>query len=183
MFAVLDRSMGASMSHKVVAHFIDHSIVKGTSIDVDPGRPLCHIKTDDRGMVEVDLSQVKALYFVKDFGGQPTYDEAHAPKNGDQRLRGSRQVQVRFQDGEEQGGLMNRYPPNRPFFFLLPMDPNSNNIRILVNRAAIAELKPVDDRPDAIDAQPRVGLTGDLPRPRRTTWVFDGSGIKEIDAD
>ena len=171
------------MAHKVVAHFIDHAVIKGTSMDVDPGRPICHIQTDDRGTIEVDLTQVKALYFVKDFGGKPKYDEDHAPKTGDQRLRGSRQVRIRFQDGEEQGGLMNRYPPNRPFFFLLPMDPDSNNIRILVNRDALAELTPVDDQPDASDTQPRLGLTAEIPRPRRTSWVFDGSGIKEIEID
>jgi hypothetical protein len=171
------------MAHKIVAHFIDHAIVKGTSMDVDPGRPLCHIQTVDRGTIEVDLSQLKALYFVREFDGNPTYAEAHAARADDQRLRGSRQVRLRFQDGEEQGGLMNRYPPNRPFFFLLPMDPKSNNIRILVNRDALAELQPVDDRPDAVDSRARLGLTAEIPRPRRTSWVFDGKGIREIEID
>jgi hypothetical protein len=171
------------VAHKVVAHFIDHAIVKGTSMDVDPGRQLCHIQTADRGTVEVDLSQVKALYFVKEFGGKPKYDEDRAPRSGDQRLRGSRRVRVRFQDGEEQGGLMNRFPPNRPFFFLLPIDPDSNNIRILVNRDALAELTPVDDQPDAVDTRPRPATSGDVPRPRRTSWVFDGTGIKHIELD
>lgn len=171
------------MAHKVVAHFIDHAIVKGVSADVDPARSLCHIHTRDQGTIEVDLSQVKALYFVKDFDGQPRYDEAHRAHGGDQRLVGSRQVRIRFQDGEEQGGLMNRYPPNRPFFFLLPMDPASNNIRILVNRDAVAELRPIDDRPDAVDSQPRTGPGGRASRPRRTSWVFDGTGIKEIEID
>lgn len=171
------------MAHKVVAHFIDHGIVKGTSMDVDPGRPRCHILTADQGNVEVDLTQVKALYFVRDFDGQPQYDETHAPRDGDQRLRGSRLVRVRFQDGEEQGGLMNRYPPNRPFFFLVPMDPASNNIRILVNRDAVAELQPVDDRPDPDEPEPRA-LPDDPPRrPRRTSWVFDGKAIREIEID
>ena len=58
------------MAQKVVAHFIDHAIVKGTSMDVDPGKPQCHIRTPDQKTVEVDLSQIKALYFVKDFGGR-----------------------------------------------------------------------------------------------------------------
>ncbi|HET7039956.1 MAG TPA: hypothetical protein VFH97_08705 [Gemmatimonadales bacterium] len=169
------------MSHKVVAHFIDHAIVKGMSVDVDPARPLCHIHTTDGGTVEVDLSQVKALYFVKEFDGRPRYDEAHEAHTGDQRLRGSRLVRIRFQDGEEQGGLMNRYPPNRPFFFLLPMDPQSNNIRILVNRDAVAELRPVDDQPDSVDAQPKPA--GDAPRPQRTSWVFDGKDIRPIKID
>jgi hypothetical protein len=171
------------MSQKVVAHFIDHTVIKGTSLDVDPGRPRCHVQTTERGAVEVELKDLKALYFVRDLGGKPQYDETHQPKAGDDRLRGSRQVELVFQDGEKLGGLMNRYPPNRPFFFVLPMDPQSNNIRILVNRDALAELKPVDDKADAIDSAPRAGLSPLPPRPKRTSWVFDGKDIKEVKID
>lgn len=157
------------MAHKIVAHFSDHTVVKGTSMDVDPGRPLCHIHTTDRGVVEVDLAQLKAVYFVKDFGGQPQYDETHEPAAGDSRLRGSRLVFVTFHDGERLGGLMTRFPPNRPFFFLLPMDPKSNNIRVLVNRDAVRSMEEAKD------------LTVPEPPPdvrQRTSWVFDGKDIK-----
>ena len=171
------------MLQKVVAHFIDHSVIKGTSADVDPKRPLCHVHTPAREVVEVDLRQVKALFFVKDLDGKPSYEETQAASAGDQRLRGSRQVEVAFADGERLGGLMNRYPPNRPFFFVLPMDPESNNIRILVNRDALAELKPVDDKADAIDTVRRPGLSPLPPRPKRTSWVFDGKDIKQVEID
>ena len=172
------------MLQKVVAHFIDHTIVKGTSADVDPKRPMCHIQTPERSVVEVDLKQVKALFFVKDFGGKPGYDEIHQIASNDSRVRGSRQVRIRFADGEELGGLMNRFPPLGPFFFMLPLDPQSNNIRILVNRESIATMEPIDNQPDAPaprDTSPqRIGLS-DLPqRPQRTSWVFDGKDIKTI---
>lgn len=172
---------------RVVAHFIDHAVVKGTSADVDPKRPLCHVQTEDAGMVEVDLRQVKALFFVRDFAGKPDYDETHAPADGDQRLRGTRQVEIEFSDGERLGGLMNRYPPLGPFFFVLPLDQESNNIRILVNRESVAAMRPLDDRPDAPaprDSQPqRIGLEAPPPRPRRSSWVFDGKDIKRIPID
>jgi len=175
------------MLQKVVAHFIDHSIVKGTSADVDPKRPLCHVQTADRGMVEVDLRQVKALFFVKDLDGQPGYDEIYQAAAGDQRLRGTRQVEIEFSDGEQLGGLMNRFPPLGPFFFVLPLDQRSNNIRILVNRDAIASMRATDDRPDAPTPRPsaaqRIGLSEPPPRPSRTSWVFDGKDIKRIRTD
>jgi hypothetical protein len=171
------------MSQKVVAHYIDHTVVKGTSLDVDPSRPRCHVQKADGGAVDVELKDLKALYFVKDLGGQPQYDETHEPKVGDDRLRGSRQVELIFQDGERLGGLMNRYPPNRPFFYVLPMDPGSNNIRILVNRDAVAEIRPVDDKADAIDAAKSVGASPPPPRPKRTSWVFDGKDIKHVEID
>ena len=163
------------MSHKVVAHFIDHGILKGTSMDVDPGRPLCHIRSDERGNVEVDLAQVKALFFVRDFDGQPQYDETHVPQAGDARLRGSHLVELTFGDGEKLGCLMNRYPPNRAFFFVLPMDLRSNNIRILINRSAVTAMREMAT--ESVPAVPEVPIQ----RPRRTSWVFDGRGIREVE--
>jgi hypothetical protein len=34
-----------------------------------------------------------------------------------------------------------RYPPNKPFFFLIPADTVSNNLRILVNREQVGSMK------------------------------------------
>lgn len=130
------------MAQKVVAHFLDHGIVKGTSMDVDPNKATCHIQTEGDGVVEVELARLKALFFVKDLMGRREYNETHAPKTGDLRLHGSHHVNLGFHDGERMGALMNRYPPNRPFFFVLPMDPRSNNIRILLNREALTTMEP-----------------------------------------
>jgi len=169
------------MSQKVVAHFIDHAIVKGTSMDVDPGKPLFHIRTDDQQSLEVCLDQLKALYFVKDFAGRPDYKETQQPKQGDSRLRGSHQVQMTFKDGEQLGGLMNRYPPNRQFFFVLPVDPSSNNLRILVNRDAVTAIEPLstDNAQPSQTQTPKVQTA----RARRTSWVFDGKEIRYTDVD
>jgi len=175
------------MLQKVVAHFIDHSVIKGTSADVDPKRPVCHVHTPTRGVVEVDLRQVKALFFVKDLDGKPGYEETQAARDGDQRLRGSRQVEVAFADGELLGGLMNRYPPLGPFFFMLPIDPQSNNLRILVNRDAVATMRSLDEQGDAPAPRDsraqRIGLSEAPAPPKRTSWVFDGKDIKQIPAD
>lgn len=172
------------MLQRVVAHFIDHTVIKGTSADVDPKRPLCHVQTPDRGVVEVDLRQVKALFFVRDFDGKPDYDESNAPAPGDQRLRGTRQVEIEFADGELLGGLMNRYPPLGPFFFVLPLDQASNNIRILVNRESVSSMRPLDDRPDAPAPRDsgavRRDAEGPPARARRSSWVFDGKDIRRI---
>jgi hypothetical protein len=120
-------------------------MVKGTSLDVDPNKPLCHIKTADRGMVEVRMAELKALYFVKSLLGDPTYHEAHDLDPADLRQRGAAPVEIRFKDGERLVGFTVRYPPNRPFFFVSPADKGSNNIRILVNQAAIVSSKALQD--------------------------------------
>ncbi|KPK05025.1 MAG: hypothetical protein AMS20_07535 [Gemmatimonas sp. SG8_28] len=162
------------MPQKVVAHFIDHTIVKGTSIDVDPGKPRCHIQAPEQGSLEVDLAQLKALFFVKDLAGRPEHDEAKEPATGDTRLHGSHQVKLVFLDGEELFGLMNRYPPNRSYFFVLPVDSESNNIRILVNRDAVHTIEPLKEggTRSAMSTHPPA-------RPRRESgWVFDGKDIR-----
>ena len=128
--------------HLIVAHFIDGTIQKGLSLDVDSKRPQCHLKTET-GTIEIELSAVKALFFVKTATGRPTYNEVKEPAEGDSRLVGAKRVRVAFADSEKIDGLMNRYPPITPYFFMLPIDPHSNNIRILVNRAAVKEMEEV----------------------------------------
>ena len=167
------------MAQKVVAHFIDHHMVKGTSFDVDIQKPVCHVRTEDQGTVEVDITQLKALYFVKDFGGNPKYDETNDPAADDIRLRGSTQINITFQDGEQLGGLTNRYPPRGPQFFVLPMDPKSNNTRILINRDAVASIEV--RQPESAAPSPEASPT--IPRPRRSSWVFDGKDIKTVHPD
>lgn len=129
--------------HLIVANYLDGTIQKGLSLDVDPKRPKCHLKTQTGGMIEVSLADVKALFFVKTTTGRPDYHDAKEVAPGDSRLVGAKRVSVRFADGEEIVGLMNRFPPITPFFFMLPVDPLSNNIRILVNRAAVKEMGEV----------------------------------------
>lgn len=126
--------------HQIVARFIDGTVKKGLSLDVDPKRPTCHLKTETSGTIEVALADVKALFFVKSPAGDPEHREAREPVTGDSRLVGAKQVRVVFADKEEIVGLMNRYPPITPFFFMLPIDSQSNNIRILVNRSAVKEM-------------------------------------------
>ncbi len=167
------------MAQKVVAHFIDHQVVKGTSVDVDIGRPICHIRTEDGAVMEVDLAQIKALYFVKDLTGNSAYDENHDPETGDNRLRGSELIDITFLDGEKLGALTNRFPPRGPRFFVVPMDAKSNNARILVNRDAVATMQVRDAAP----APPSPRSAPRPSRPKKTTWVFDGKGIKEIPID
>ncbi|HYU16282.1 MAG TPA: hypothetical protein VEL05_09430 [Candidatus Acidoferrum sp.] len=127
----------------IVAHRIDGTVMKGTSLDVDPKRPTCHLRPEGGEVIEIALTEVKALFFVKSWTGEAARNDAKQPATGDSRLLGTRQVRVVFADGEEIVGLMNRFPPITPFFFMLPIDPQSNNIRILINGAATREMGEV----------------------------------------
>jgi hypothetical protein len=132
------------MAQRLVARFLDGRILKGTSLDVAANRSSFHLRPQGGGAPEeVDLADLKALFFVKSFEGDAGYDEALALAPGDSRARGSKVVEARFGDGETIVGLTIRHPPITPFYFLTPVDPRSNNMRVLVNGAAVRELKEV----------------------------------------
>ena len=128
------------MANEVVAHLNDGTLVKGTSFDVDPAKPAFHVKVPNHDVVTVKLADIKALYFVKTLNGNKDSRETNAIDPADSRARGAFPLDIEFKDGEKATVLINRYPPKGDFFFVVPADPQSNNIRILVNRSAIASL-------------------------------------------
>lgn len=140
------------MQSRLVAHLRNGTVVKGVSFDVDPAKPSCHVKTDS-GVVEVRLEDAKALFFVRDLAGDPARTDAQEAVLGDSRLRGTTRLEILFQDGERLVALTNRFPPRGRLFFVVPVDPASNNSRILVNQDAVSSLH-------AVPAQIPTGATG-----------------------
>jgi Family of unknown function (DUF6982) len=90
--------------------------------------------------MEVKLADLKALFFVKSLVGDHTHKERRTVEAGDQRAKGAHRIEVQFANGERVVGLTVRYPPVRPFFYVVPADGRSNNLRILINRAAVVRL-------------------------------------------
>lgn len=125
-----------------MARFLDGRVVKGMSIDIDANKPTFHVSSPGAKAVEIRLTDLKALFFVRSLEGDPGRSEDIVPKPGDVRARGANVVSLKFADGETMVGMTMSYPP-RPFFFLSPVDPKSNNIRILVNRAAVVEMEQI----------------------------------------
>ncbi|TFG43072.1 MAG: hypothetical protein E4H41_09900 [Gemmatimonadales bacterium] len=135
------------MNNLVVARYLDGTILKGTSLDVDPTKPAFHVRPPDGITAEVKMKDLKALFFVRSLEGDMARHEAHTIDPADPRARGSTAVSLQFPDGEVMIGLTNRFPPNRPFFFVVPVDPESNNIRVLVNRSAVKKIEPLGGGP------------------------------------
>jgi hypothetical protein len=127
-------------ANAVVARFADGRTVKGMSLDVAPERPTCHIRTDAGEMVEVALRDLKALFFVKSLAGDAERNDTTTVDSADPRLRGAKPIEVIFHDQERIVGMVMRFPPLKTFFFLVPADPSSNNLRILVNRDQVKNM-------------------------------------------
>ncbi len=128
------------MGNRVVAHYLDGRIIKGLNLDVDLAKPTCQVRSLAGAVTEVALAELKALYFVRNFDGDPGRHESTRLAPADPRLHGSTLVTLHFGDGEKLVGLMHRDSSKEPYFFLIPVDRGSNNIRILVNRAAVVSV-------------------------------------------
>ena len=129
------------MVNLVVARFLDGRVVKGQTLDVDLARPTFHVRPPTKVNTEIRLAELKALFFVRDLTGDPDRNDGHELEADDARARGAQPIEVEFADGERIVGLTVRYPPVRPYFYILPADNGSNNIRILVNRAAVVGMR------------------------------------------
>lgn len=129
------------MSRNVVARYRDGRVVKGTSMDVDPNRPYFHVRRADGTSVPVDMNELKALFFVRSLTGDATRNDRATPVADDPRSRGATLVKLAFADGETIVGMTIAWPPRKPFFFVNPVDADSNNIRILVNRDAVTGME------------------------------------------
>ena len=114
--------------NKVVARFTDGRVVKGLTNDFAPDKARFHVHLDgaapDSKAVELIAADLKALYFVKDFTGNPKHDERR--EFDPTRRAPGRRIRVIFADGEEMIGTTQGYQPGRPGFFLVPADTASN---------------------------------------------------------
>ena len=125
----------------VVARYQDGRILKGTTRDFSPMRPEFHLTPDGDGgapAVKVLVASLKAVFFVKTLEGDRTHVDAadflHAKGQG-------RRIRVSFKDGEVMVGFTVGYAPNRPGFFFIPADPDSNNLRAFIVSPAVSRVE------------------------------------------
>jgi len=122
------------IQNKIVVRYQDGKVLKGQTSDFMPARTAFHLSLNDSpagtAPAEVQITAVKAVFFVKDFKGDPDHKEVDAFSAG--RLAGGRKIKVEFKDGEVLVGTTQGYDPNRPGFFVVPADTGSNNDRCFV---------------------------------------------------
>lgn len=123
----------------VVARYRDGKLVKGVTYDFSPAKTLFHVQTssDKQGTAPVNMADLKAVFFVKSLGGFP---EHHEKKEFPETTPG-RKIKVEFFDGEIIAGTTTGYSRERQGFFLFPVDPESNNLRIYVVSAAVKKVE------------------------------------------
>jgi len=124
---------------KVIARYWDGLLLRGYTNDFHPSKAHLHLSPHPTSgsAALVPLSQLKALFFVRDFGGNPGHVEG---KQFVTRPQG-RKIEVTFRDGEVLVGSTLNYRPDGQGFFVQPADPRSNNLRVFVTHAVIRHIR------------------------------------------
>lgn len=125
-------------NNKVVLHFLNGGITKGSTEDFFPNKNKFHLKDKDTGRIsEIDIIQLKGIFFVKNFDGNKRYKE----NDNTERIGLGKKIMIRFKDGETIKGYTSGYSPERSGFFTFPSDPESNMERVFVLKNATADIR------------------------------------------
>ncbi len=124
---------------KVIARFIDGRIVAGYTNNFHPSKDRLHLFANPRQgeSTFIPIAQLKALFFVREFSGDPTLVENKDfidPPQG-------RKVEVTFHDNEVMVGSTLGYRGDGNGFFLHPADNRSNNQRVFVTAAGLRRMR------------------------------------------
>jgi hypothetical protein len=128
-------------ANKVVVAYLDGRRVSGYVYDFSAIKDSFNLlpaeKTLHEHGIKVMMMELKAVFFVKDFVGNPQYNDQPIV---DEHIHG-RKIEVTFRDGEKYMGKTEGYNPQKLGFFLVPGDPASNNIRVFVVTKNAKEVK------------------------------------------
>jgi hypothetical protein len=128
---------------KVVVKYADGRIIKGYTQDFLPTNPSFHVHRypSDTSMDAVDIlvKDLKAVFFVRDFLGDPSYKERKEFLEGPKII--GKVLEVTFNDGERMVGSALSYDQGRPGFFFSPADPKGNNLGIFVVSQAVSKVR------------------------------------------
>lgn len=134
----------------VVARYRNGSMIKGITYDFGPQKKGFHVvelegENEKQGgkVHEVLFSELKAVFFVKSLEGRkgPPSLKGLLEKEEEEDSPGFLKVKVTFIDGETLVGTTYGFNPEREGFFVIPLEKNSNNLRIFVISGAIKNIE------------------------------------------
>jgi hypothetical protein len=132
---------------KVVVKYANGTIIKGFIQNFSPNKDWFHLipadKLSDR-TIEVFVKRLKAVFVVRDFYGNPQYNERKEYIEGE--APHGLKLEVTFADGEVMvGSTLLSYDAKRQGNFIIPADPKSNNIRVFVVSSAVKSVRQLFD--------------------------------------
>ena len=129
----------------VVVHYKDGKLLKGYTYDFTALADVFHLTSEqeeDKGTVyDVNVTDLKAVFFVKTLDGSLDYKEKKKFEEVDTSRHRGLKIKIVFKDGEVVRGMSLGYSKGRKGFFLIPVDPDGNNERIWVVVDAVQEIR------------------------------------------
>lgn len=128
--------------NRIVARFNDGRLLKGQTADFAPGKEVFHVTAAGAAAgakpEEIRTRDLKALFFVRDLSGSKDHVEGN--EFDPSRPPPGRRLKVVFRDGETLVGTTAGYQRERPGFFLVPADADSNIERCYVVASSTREI-------------------------------------------
>jgi len=124
---------------KVIARYRDGRIMSGYTNDFHPTKPQLHLSPNPRRgeSALIPVAQLKALFFVREFTGDPTLVERKVFVDRPQ----GRKIEVTFHDNEVLVGSTLGYRREGHGFFVQPADARSNNLRVFVTTSGMRHVR------------------------------------------
>lgn len=132
---------------KMVVHKADGTVIKGISYNFSPFiNSIFHLNPtelvgDEPKSLEIKISELKAIFIVKSFSGNPDYKDKKDFQSEGIHLQLGRKAEIIFSDGEKVCGILFTYDPKKTGFWLFPIDPNDNNEKIFIVSSMVKDIK------------------------------------------
>jgi hypothetical protein len=130
------------IQNKVVVRYKDGRMSKGVTNNFSSTKDSFHIipinALPDTMPTKVNIADLKAVFFVKTFGGNPDYEDKTEFNNA--KIAAQRKIKVTFKDGEVLIGTTYDYKPGIFGFFIFPADPKSNIERCFITTASTKDV-------------------------------------------
>jgi hypothetical protein len=123
---------------KIVIHYLDKTLERGHArffFHVQKEAEMIDLQGQRRS---IDLDRVKAVFFVKDFDGDPEYGERKEFRSDSPTF--GQKIRITFVDGEVLLGRAMGYRPEERGFYFKPADPRSNNQIVFVPVGSLREV-------------------------------------------
>lgn len=129
---------------KVIVRFLDGRLLKGYVADFSPSSDSVSVEGESSERQKIGFDELKAIFFVRTFEGDKSHTEK---KSFIKPIPLGKRVFVKFKDGESMMGYIEGgipwekgffLEPNKGSgFFLIPVDDESNNIKVFVVAASV----------------------------------------------
>jgi hypothetical protein len=135
---------------KVVVRYANGTVAKGFIQNFSPNKDSFYLTPANNpsgSPIYVSVKRLKAVFVVRDFHGNPQFEERNFYMEGENPP--GLKLEVIFTDGEVMvGSSMLSYDPKRAGNFIIPADPESNNIRVYVVSSAVKSVRQLFDHPE-----------------------------------